>query len=114
MTWTAWEGKGTFEHFKLWVDYAIKHDPKRLCLGVPWDDSRTLQNRYFHLEMKKATAAFHKIIDRLREAYPENEFFCINYGQGAELKKLYHAGKLNAVDGQTKSRDRQLESSRMP
>ena len=110
MTWTGvGRGKGTFEHFKLWVDYAIKHNPKTtFCLAMPWG---RFPARYkidvFTQEMKKATGTFHGIIDRLREAYPKNEFFCINYGQGAvELKKLYHAGKLNAVDGQTKSKDK--------
>ena len=94
MTWTGvGRGKGTFEHFKLWVDYAIQHNPKTtFCLAMPWG---RFPARYkvdtFTQEMKKATSDFHKIIDRLREAYPENEFFCINYGQGAvELKKLYH------------------------
>ena len=57
--------------------------------------------------MEKATNDFYRIIDRLRDTYPENEFFCINYGRGAlELKKLHHAKKLTAVDGQTKSRDK--------
>ena len=50
---------------------------------------------------------FHNLIDRLRSAYPKNEFFCIGYGEGAvELKKLYHAGKLTVVGGQTKSREK--------
>lgn len=111
MTWTGvGRGKGTFEHFKLWVDYAIKHNPKTtFCLAMPWG---RFPARYkgdsFVTAMKEAHQRdFHNLIDRLRSAYPKNEFFCIGYGEGAvELKKLYHAGKLTDVDGQTKSREK--------
>ncbi|MEL0095297.1 MAG: hypothetical protein VW875_05575 [Planctomycetaceae bacterium] len=111
MTWTGvGRGKGTFEHFKLWVDYAIKHNPKTtFCLAMPWG---RFPARYkgdnFITAMKEAHQRdFHNLIDRLRSAYPKNEFFCIGYGEGAvELKKLYHDGKLTDVDGQTKSREK--------
>ncbi|MBA63445.1 MAG: hypothetical protein CMJ76_13890 [Planctomycetaceae bacterium] len=110
MTWTGvGRGKGTFEHFKLWVDYAITYNPKTtFCLAMPWGRfPARYKIDHFTQEMEKATNDFYRIIDRLRDTYPENEFFCINYGRGAlELKKLHHAKKLTAVDGQTKSRDK--------
>ena len=110
LTWTGvGRGKGTFEHFKLWVDYALKYNPNTtFALAMPWG---RYPARYkmadFEREMKGGFRDFHDLIDRLREAYPKNEFFCIAYGQGAvELKRLYHAGTLSAVDGQTKSKER--------
>ena len=111
MTWTGvGRGKGTFDHFKLWVDYALKFNPDTtFCLAMPWGRHPA---RYKIAEFEKAMKEahhqdFHNLIDRLRKAYPNNEFFCIGYGQGAvELKRLYHAGQLKDVDGQTKNRDK--------
>lgn len=111
MTWTGvGRGRGTVADFKLWIDFALKYNPKTtFCLAMPWGrHPARYKGNTFVEEMKGAHQRdFHGIIDRLREDYPENEIFCIGYGEGAvELKKLYHAGKLKAVDGQTKSKDK--------
>lgn len=91
----------TIEGYENWVEYALQQNPNtKFFIGVPWaaypgnTDSTTYGANWdmFHIQI------MHVLIDTLRASYPENDFYCIPYGQGAvELYRLFESGDLSDV-----------------
>jgi hypothetical protein len=91
----------TIEGYVNWVEYALQQNPNtKFFIGVPWAaypgnaDSTTYRSNWdmFHLQ------TIHGLIDTLGADYPDNDFYCIPYGQGAiELYRLFESGELSDV-----------------
>jgi len=90
------------EGYVNWVEYALQQNPDtKFFIGVPWAaypgnaDSATYRSNWdmFHLQ------TIHGLMDTLAADYPDNDFYCIPYGQGAiELYSLFESGELSDVE----------------
>lgn len=90
------------EGYTNWVDYALAQNPDtKFFIALPWPtrpatmDFDTYENIAIDNHLR-----FHSVfIDALRTAYPDNDFYCIPYGEGAvELYRLYDQGNLPEVE----------------
>jgi hypothetical protein len=92
----------TLEGYRNWVDYALEQNPDtKFFVALPWPTNpASMSFEDYETAMVNGHPLFHSvIIDALRSEYPDNEFFCIPYGEGAvELYRLYDSGNLHDVD----------------
>jgi hypothetical protein len=90
------DGGSDVADYGHWVELAVRHNPKTAFLiQAPWALKRNRNLAEFEEETQKWHDAVHHVIDGLRQAYPENRFFCIPQGQWmVELWRLFDAGKI--------------------
>ena len=95
------------EGYINWVEYALARNPRtKFFVALPWPTNpSTMDAATYESILIDGHPAFHSaIIEALRTAYPDNEFFCIPYGEASvELYKLYAQGNLPDVDTLTTS-----------
>lgn len=94
--------KPTLEGYRNWVNYALAQNPDtKFFIALPWPPTpASMSFNDYEKVLVDGHPLFHSaIIDALRSEYPDNEFFCIPYGEGAvELYRLYDSGNLPDVD----------------
>lgn len=92
----------TLEGYINWVDYALAQNPDtKFFVALPWPTQPGTMDFYtYESILVNGHPHFHSaIIDALRAAYPDNQFFCVPYGESAvELYRLYDQGNLPEVD----------------
>jgi hypothetical protein len=87
--------------YRKWIDYALEKNPKtEFFIGMPWGKdgpSRSVES--FASVSSRAQSEFYpEVVKKLRELYPKNRFYWINYGRVAvELKRAYEDGALPLV-----------------
>lgn len=95
-------GYPSLEGYRNWVDYALAQNPDtKFFVALPWPTApETMDFDTYESVLVNGHPLFHSaIIDALRAAYPDNDFFCIPYGESAvELYRLYDQGNLPEVD----------------
>ncbi|CAH0992527.1 hypothetical protein SIN8267_02660 [Sinobacterium norvegicum] len=88
----------TLEGYRNWVDYALAQNPDtKFFIALPWPIQRgSTDFDSYESIMVNGHPHFHStIINGLRTAYPDNQFYCIPYGESAvELYRLYEQGNL--------------------
>jgi len=84
-----------------WIEYALQQkSDTRFFVALPWSQNpgQVDITEYESTWVSGHTVIFHDMIDTLRTKFPNNDIFCIPYGQGAiELYKLFEAGNLPDV-----------------
>jgi hypothetical protein len=92
----------TLEGYRNWVSYALAQNPDtKFFIALPWPTNPASKSfNDYEKALVDGHPVFHSaIIDALRSEYPDNEFFCIPYGESAvELYRLYDSGNLPDVD----------------
>jgi hypothetical protein len=92
----------TLEGYRNWVNYALAQNADtKFFIALPWPSNpASMSFTAYEKVLVDGHPVFHSaIIDALRSEYPDNEFFCIPYGEGAvELYRLYDSGNLPDVD----------------
>ena len=93
----------TEEGYHNWIQYALESNPDvNFVLALPWSDFPEDYNDaedYADTWHEAHDTAWLSLVNSLREAYPDNEFISLPYGQSAlELWKLFAAGDLSDVD----------------
>jgi hypothetical protein len=92
----------TLEGYKNWVSYALAQNADtKFFIALPWPSNpASMSFNDYEKVLVDGHPVFHSaIIDALRSEYPDNEFFCIPYGESAvELYRLYDSGNLPDVD----------------
>ena len=96
---------------KNWIEYAISKNPDTIFfVALPWlggpltykgetEDPHTNGHEEYRDKILESEAVMKVLIDELRAAFPNNEIFLLEYGQGsAELRTLYNTGELPDVD----------------
>ncbi len=93
-------GGNTFEDYQRWIDLALKHNPEtRFFIGVPWFfGGPKMENDRYDKAIELSGDQIFKTVTKLRQAYPKNHIYFLNYGiVAAELKGRFEAGKLPDV-----------------
>ena len=91
----------SLDDYRKWIDYALQKNPKTdFFIGMPWGQdgpSRSVDG--FASISARAQAEFYpEVIEKLRELYPKNRFYWINYGRVAvELKRAHKEKALPMV-----------------
>ena len=95
----------TDEGYHNWIGYALESNPDvTFVLALPWSDFPESEEYddaedYADTWHEAHDSAWLPLVNSLREAYPDNEFISLPYGQSAlELRKLFEAGNLPDVD----------------
>ena len=96
---------------KNWIEYAISKNADTIFfVALPWlggplqyvgetEDPHTSGHEEYRETILESEAFMTVLIDDLRETFPNNEIFLLEYGQGsAELRTLYNTGYLPDVD----------------
>lgn len=90
------------EGYTNWVNYALAQNPDtKFFIALPWPTRpETMDFDTYEARAIDSHPRFHSaIIDALRTAYPDNDFYCIPYSEGSvELYRLYDQGNLPEVD----------------
>ncbi|MEM8582883.1 MAG: T9SS type A sorting domain-containing protein [Bacteroidota bacterium] len=81
-----------------WVDEALQYNANTIFfIGIPWvpyPENGTLEETT-QAWLDLQNIVIYPLIDSLRSIYPENNFYAIPYGQGANrLRQLFEAGQL--------------------
>ena len=95
----------TEEGYHKWIGYALESNPDvTFVLALPWSDFPESEEYddaedYADTWHEAHDSAWLPLVNSLREAYPDNEFISLPYGQSAlELRTLFEAGSLPDVD----------------
>lgn len=92
----------SIDGYKNWVAYALQKNPDtKFLIALPWwlIPTELDAETYAGVWTDAHPSIVHEHIDALRSAYPDNNFYCVPYGEGAgELYKLYEQGNLTDVN----------------
>ncbi len=92
---------GTLEDYKNWIETALRYNPDtQFLIGNHWlpGGPRTDALRYAKSIDLSANKQY-KIVTELRELYPQNPIFYIDYGKSAALmKSRFEAGDLIGIE----------------
>ena len=98
----------TEEGYHNWIGYALEHNPDvAFVLALPWLDfpeSDDYPNAQVYADTWHAAHdnEWLMLVNSLREAYPDNDFVSLPYGQSAsELRTLFEAGELSDIGALT-------------
>ncbi len=90
------DGGSGVADYSHWVELALRYNPNTsFLIQAPWAFKKNKNLAEFEKETEKWHDAVHKIIDELRQNYPETRFTCIPQGRWmVELWRLFDAGKI--------------------
>lgn len=107
--------EGTYpseEGYHNWIGYALQRNPDvQFVLALPWLDYPESED---YVDAKSYADTWHSahdtdwldLVNSLRNAYPNNEFISLPYGQSAvELRNLFEADSLPDIDALTSNTD---------
>jgi len=91
----------SLKDYRKWVDYALEKNPKTdFFIGMPWGlngPSRSVE-AYASQNTRAQELVYEGIVKKLRELYPNNRFYWINYGRvPVELKRSHEKASLPMV-----------------
>ena len=91
----------SLKDYRKWVDYALeKNLETEFFIGMPWGlngPSRSVE-AYASQNARGQKLVYEDIVTKLRELYPKNKFYWINYGRVAvELKRAHQDESLSMV-----------------
>lgn len=91
----------SLKDYRKWIDYALDRNSKTdFFIGMPWGlngPGRSVES-YASQNKLGQKVVYDGIITKLRELYPQNKFYWINYGRVAvELKRAHKENSLPMV-----------------
>ena len=98
---TVGKASSSFEDYKRWIDLALKYNPNtRILIGQCWvpGGPRMETKRYDQL-IETASERQFEVVAKLRNAYPNNKIYFVNYGKTASImKSKFEAGELDDIE----------------
>lgn len=96
---TAHNVGSTVEDYSLWIDLALKHNPKTVfVIQAPWAQKQQKTFEQYQADIEDGVQVMSQIIQGLRKKYPNNTI--VNVPQNKwmlELWKLKNAGELPEI-----------------
>jgi hypothetical protein len=91
-----------YSKYAQWIDLAISYNPNTtFFIGLPWlPGGPQAEIEHYDSLIETGTLRTMEIIPKLREAYPNNQIYFVNYGKiVSEMKREFDAGNLPDIEG---------------
>jgi hypothetical protein len=93
--------RSSYEDYQRWIDLALRHNPNAsFLIGHAWTArGPSLDTETFDKRIRESGERLYQVVTELRENYPNNRIYFINYGVTASaMKARFENGDLEDIE----------------